>query len=83
MSVDLLITDLLQPSMPHPKSEYLVDARVMKLKIRPITGADLESLFVGNSSNRAEKLVLSCLLTSDPPLPKTPPEGFFVTIITK
>ena len=82
MSVDLLITNLLQPSLPHPKSEYFIDVEDMKLKIRPVTGADLESLFTGNSSNRAEKLALSCLLSSDPAIPKTPSEVVFVTIST-
>lgn len=52
MSFDLFASELLQPVIPDPQMEYtlLIDDHL--LKIRPITGEDLESLFeLKNKSN--------------------------------
>jgi hypothetical protein len=55
------------------------------LKIRPVTGADLESLSVkndddGGSNKKADELVRSCIISSDPPLPDTFTDDLFTLI---
>lgn len=77
MSLDLQVLDLIQPSVSEPRSEYVTGVDGFKLKIRPVTGADLESLFYyGNKDDdknkkqfKAERLVRSCIVSSDPVLP--------------
>lgn len=80
MTVDLLITELLQPSKEAPRSEYSLNVQNIKLRIRPVTGTDLESLFRGDSLNKSEELTLSCVIASDPPIQKPVPEDILLSI---
>lgn len=84
ISLDLSILDLLQPSIPDPSSEYVVNVENFTLKIRPVTGADLEYLFDnGDESNTVEQLMRSCIISSDPPLPEKLTDDFIATISSR
>lgn len=70
MSLDLSISSLLQPVILNPRSEYIVKAGEFTLKLRPITGADIERVLSGNEDNRdkTKELARSCIIYSEPPL---------------
>lgn len=69
MSLSLSISQLLQPMVPHPQSEYVAKAGKFVLRLRPVTGADLEELLGDEQSDKSERLVRSCIVFSKPPLP--------------
>jgi hypothetical protein len=55
MSFDLSVSKLLQPVITHPKKEYPLQIEGYSLRIRPITGADIELLFLtSNDDNSGE-----------------------------
>jgi len=70
MSFELSASHLLKPPVKKPKAEYIVNIEGFTLKIRPVNGADLESLFLNNNkqSNKTEQLVRNCIISSKPQL---------------
>jgi hypothetical protein len=86
MSMDLSVSKFLSPSMQEPRSEYSVNVGDFLLKMRPLTGADLESLFVNDirsSSREKERLARSCIISSDPPLPDSLNDDFIAMLSSK
>lgn len=90
LSIDLPIDSILQPPNPNPQPTYTTNInshdQQYALQIRPINGADLETLIqnptpqpitAGDDSGGgvdvvlSEKLLRACIVFSDPPLPKT------------
>jgi hypothetical protein len=55
MSFDLFISKLLQPAISDPQIEYTLQIDDYLLKIRPITGGDLESLFELKNKNTTSR----------------------------
>jgi hypothetical protein len=47
ISFDLSVSELLQPMISDPKKEYSLQAEGYSLKVRPITGIDLELIILG------------------------------------
>jgi hypothetical protein len=85
MSLDTPASNLIQPPILQPKSEYIVNTdNNFVLTLRPITGADQESLFEKKdddlddlqSHNQTEMLIRSCITSSDPPLPDNLTDDF-------
>lgn len=79
MSMDLSASMFLQPPVQDPKSEYSINLENFSVKVRPVNGADLESLFVNtkdDGANKAEELVRSCTISSDPPFPDNLTDDF-------
>jgi hypothetical protein len=70
MSVDCSTQSILKAEMPEPQTVYTVAVGNFIMKLRPITGVDEEAIILENypRSKRAEYLVRSCIISSDPPL---------------
>ena len=72
LSVDIPIDQLLQPVYTNVQTAYTIELEGYALKIRPITGLDLENIALNqNTSDLTEKLLTSCILVANPPLPKS------------
>ena len=89
LSIDIPTDSIIQPPNPNPQITYTtkINNTQYNLQIRPINGADLETLTqnqtpqttttAGGDDNidvdvtLSEKLLRACILSSDPPLPKT------------
>lgn len=75
MSVELSVGRLLlQPPQHEPSAETEVRVGDLLLKVRPVTGADVEALATSEGTSLAESLVRSCVISSDRPLPQISPE---------
>ena len=87
ISLDLSVSKVLQPvNNSHPSSEYDITVDNFALKIRPVTGTDLESLSVNGddgSNKKADDLVRSCIISSDRPLPDSLTDDLITVISTK
>ena len=87
ISLDLSVSKFLQPvNNSHSSSEYNITVDNFALKIRPVTGTDLESLSVNGddgSNKKADDLVRSCIISSDRPLPDTLTDDLITVISTK
>lgn len=83
MSFTLSVNGLLQPVMLEPQSEYAVKAGSYDIKIRPVTGADLEALFEDDEPRNAERIIRSCITSSDPLLPEKLTDDFMVLVSSK
>lgn len=84
LSIDLAINSLLQPANPNPQTTYPLKFENYQLKIRPIKGSDLEDIALNqNAPNLTEKLLRTCILTANPPLPKTLSNQFQAQISAK
>ncbi len=75
ISLDLRASELLQQPIQEPKTEYPLtiqsEGKKIHLKIRPVTGADLESILESQGSpNFAESLIRQCVTSSDQLLPE-------------
>ena len=83
MSLTLSIGGLLLPMMHEPQSEYTVQVGSHDLKIRPVTGADLEAFLENDEAGNVEHMIRSCILFSDPPLPERLTDDFVTMVSTK
>jgi hypothetical protein len=85
ISLDLSISNLLQPSISDPKSEYELSVENYRLTVRPIKGADLESIAtnVDEGTDKMEKLVRACVISSDPCLPSNLDNNFISVLSSK
>ena len=93
MSLDLSISSLLQPPIPQPRSEYAIDVENFTLKVTPVTGAMVETVLEeeeeeeeeddDNESERVEKLVRSCIISSEPALPGKLTDHLLLTVSAK
>ncbi len=71
LSLELSVNSLLQPLNYEAKMEYPLKFKKFSIKVRPASGADLEALTENcSASNLLEQLIRSCIVTSQPPLPK-------------
>lgn len=71
LSFKVSIGSLLKPVKSDPQTTYAFELDGYFLKIRPINGSDLENIALNqNTQNSLEKLLRSCILSSDPPLPE-------------
>jgi len=77
MTLDLAVRDLLTPPAVQPAAEYPREVAGRRTVLRPVIGADLETLN-GTVSEGAEQLLRACVVSSEPPLPSAPlpPEEF-------
>jgi hypothetical protein len=83
MSLNISIPDIISSSfLTAPKAEYEINVEEFVLKIRPLNGADLESIIFSNykdrnynndndnnnksTNNKAEQLIRSCIISSNP-----------------
>ena len=81
MSVDLKISQLLEEPLAEPKETYETRVSDFKLSLRPVTCADIEHLKeYSNGSSLAERLVRSCIISSEPLLPAEI-ENYFLEMI--
>lgn len=73
LSIDIPIDSILQPPKTNPQTTYTIKFEEYTLKIRPITGTDLETITLNQNTtpNLSEKLLRSCITFSDPHLPET------------
>jgi hypothetical protein len=70
MASDLTVSQLLQPPLLEPKKTYQTRVEEFMLMLRPVTCADLERLRENNGGmSPREKLVRSCVISSQPQLP--------------
>ena len=71
ISLELSAKELLQPTQLEPKKEYPAKIENFLLKLRPLTGADLEAVSEDSDKNsQVECLARSCVVYSEPPLPE-------------
>jgi hypothetical protein len=70
MSVELSVRRLLQPSLAEARAESRVSVGRLNLRIRPVTGEDLEVIAsAAEGEDLSEALVRACILSSEPALP--------------
>jgi hypothetical protein len=70
MSLGLAVRDLLQPRLTDARTECEVSVEGLALRIRPVTGEDLEALALAtDKESLSEMLVRACILSSDHALP--------------
>jgi TusA-related sulfurtransferase len=83
MSADITTTQLLQkPEAAEPKSAYEAKVGDFTLRLRPVTGEDLDSTEESNIS-LTEQLARLCILDSTPTLPEKLDAQFLAEINTK
>lgn len=76
LSIDLQVDSLLQHPNPNPQTTYPLKLENYSITLRPLNGSDLEALTLNQTPptlvavNLAEKLLRSCILSSDPALPE-------------
>ncbi len=84
LSIDISVDSLLQPANPNSQTAYPFELEGFALKVRPVSGLDLEAIALDkNVPNPEEKLLRSCILFSEPPLPETLSSRFLEQIGTK
>jgi hypothetical protein len=84
MSVGLSAGQLLQPAMGEPAVQSEVAVGDVVLRIRPVTGADVEALARSEKGvSLAEALVRSCIISSDRPLPSPLPQETIAEVSAK
>jgi hypothetical protein len=71
MSLDLSVTSLLQPVTTNPQKSYRLKVGKFSLRIRPLTGADMEALSSAEGAeNPIDDLLRLCIVSSKPELPQ-------------
>jgi hypothetical protein len=86
MSLELSISQFLQPTVGEPKKDYDITVENFNLKVRPLIGEDLEYLFFGvqeQGTNRQEELARRCILSAAPPLPDQLTDSFLEILGSK
>lgn len=88
MSLDFKISQLLQPIISEPALDYEMDFEGISIRVRPVTGEDLESLLheedkAATALQMEQELVRSCIVSSIPSLPEELKEDFVRAIGSK
>lgn len=75
MSIDLKVSEILQPLEHDPKRKYHFEIDGISLELRPVNGKDQESLLELDSKSDLmqyeDYIIRRCLLSADPSLPKS------------
>ncbi len=84
MSFGLSVRELLQPRLREARTECEVNVEGLALRIRPVTGGDLEALASAkDNEDLREMLVRTCILSSKPALPPTLSEKVIAEVSSK
>jgi hypothetical protein len=74
MSLDLRVSDILQPQERNPRAQYRTHIEGFNLQIRPVNGKDQESLLMLDSKQDIlqyeDYIIRKCLVSAKPSLPK-------------